>query len=179
MGIKTKVLIIVAVFLVIQGIAIQVGVGSILNIFIPNTDLIIGKALCVSGGFILNPMVKVGGYSVPLPTTDNFVFATLGVGLLTILFFRKIKSKNKAIIAILLSLVILMYVYSAVGYILLHFANTMYGQENCAEEIDLGLFTFEFNWLEPILLFGVFFMIISVFGLIYSVWRKPNTPTGG
>ena len=63
MGLKTKIIIIVAILLILQGLT----GGMLFSALLPKYDFIVGKALCTLGGFIVQPVADLGFMKLPLP----------------------------------------------------------------------------------------------------------------
>jgi len=169
-GLKIIATVVILFFLLLQGIT----GGQFLNWFVPDSDLIIGKSLCWAGGFIANPLMETPIGKVPLPVTDNFIFASFCTMLLLWLFFRRMKSMKRILLAVAISMIVLMFLWSYLGVLMVYFAETTYGQSNCIEVIDLGFVNIEFAWFTPFLMIGVGMALISLFAMLYRFWRRKS-----
>ncbi len=162
-----KIAIIIAIIMVIMT---AVTGGRFLEIIIPNSPEFWGQFYCKVGGYIVNPTIDLNGVDFPLPSTDNLVVG-LAVSLLLLRFwFKKFQSKRRMIIAFLVTLIVVMYLYTGVGLIMVNIAEVEYGLTSCGEEIDLGIITIQYDWFQPLLYLGVGMMVVGVAIALYKAY---------
>ena len=168
MGLKTKIIIIVAILLILQGLT----GGMLFSALLPKYDFIVGKALCTLGGFIVQPVADLGFMKLPLPTQDDIAFSLIITTFLGVVWFRKFESKWRKVIAVAISLPLFIYVYKSFGLVMMWIAEYYFGMSNCAQHIDLGIVKIEFSWLAPLFYVLLFFSIVSFIIGAYKIFKK-------
>lgn len=145
--------------------------GRLFKILSPYKESIIGRGLCIIGGYIANPFLTIGGLKIPYISTDDVLFATiLTAGLVGLVLRKKIHSMKRLLIATLLVWVIFWWAYKLTGVVMIWYAEKVYGLKECAEVIDLGLFKIQYAWFNLLFVIGSVIGIFGLVGMLIKVW---------
>lgn len=172
MGFKLVLFGIVFLFLVLAGIT----GGVFIERLLPGSGGLQGNTVCFFAGFLYNPVIDIGGVNVPIPQLDDAAFGFI-IAFAVVKFFMMKSSFRRKVLAFLIILAISLIIYKLVGLYLLSLAENIYGLTDCLESINLGIFVFNYDWLDPLYTLGFIFVFVAIIGGIWKL-RKGGSNGG-